>query len=541
MLDGLQGKGAFMCGIWASLTGWSRGRKAGTGWEGMAAIGGLALCFTGSLSSQSLPPAHVDDFSGRPRVIVISDIGNEPDDQMSFVRLLLYSNELDIEAMIATTSTWQKTATHPETMRQLIEAYGQVRPNLLLNAWGWPEAADLMSRVVAGQTAYGLAATGSGKASEGSKAIVRAMERDDPRPLWITIWGGANTLAQALEDLRASRTPEEVARLVAKLRVSSISDQDDAGPWIRREFPELFYIVTPTTPTSGEYAYATWTGISGDVYYRNGAGADFRTVTNEWLDANIRSKGPLGKVDPKFMFIMEGDTPSFLGLLDNGLDAYRRPDWGGWGGRYVYRQPYGETHPIWTQGGDEFARVTSQDTVTGIDGAQHTSDQATIWRWREAFQNDFAARMSWTVSDFAHSNHNPVVVVNGHGGTAPIEIDAEVGQTISLDAGASSDPDGQKLDFHWFDYAEAGLADGNLSAVTLVGAETRHASVRVDGVCRPRWLPLIPCAGDGVAHIIVAVTDEGAPPLTSYRRVILHVHGPHVHGLHVNGAESEPK
>ena len=65
------------------------------------------------------------------------------------------------------------------------------------------------------------------------------------------------------------------------------------------------------------------------------------------------------------MFIMEGDTPSFLGLIDNGLNAYRRPDWGGWGGRYVYRQPYGETHPIWTQGGDEFARVTSQDTVTG--------------------------------------------------------------------------------------------------------------------------------------------------------------------------------
>ena len=132
-------------------------------------------------------------------------------------------------------------------------------------------------------------------------------------------------------------------------------------------------------------------------------GADFTTVTNEWLDANIRSKGPMGKVYPKFMFIMEGDTPSFLGLIDNGLNAYRRPDWGGWGGRYVYRQPYGETHPIWTQGGDMFARVTSQDTVTGVDGREYVSDQATIWRWREAFQNDFAARMDWTVADYAHA------------------------------------------------------------------------------------------------------------------------------------------
>ncbi len=475
------------------------------------------------MPAQPLPPTHVDGFTGHPRVVVISDIGNEPDDQMSFVRLLLYSNELDIEAMIAATSTWQKAATHPETMRALIESYGQVRPNLLLNARGWPEAADLLNRVHAGQPAYGLAATGKGENSDGSRAIGQAMERDDPRPLWICIWGGANTLAQALIDLRASQSPEELAQLVAKLRVYSISDQDDAGPWIRREFPDLYYIVSPSTPSSGEYYFATWTGISGDRYYRNGAGADLRTVTNEWLDANIRSKGPLGKMYPRFLFIMEGDTPSFLGLIDNGLNAYRRPDWGGWGGRYVYRQPYGETHPFWTQGGDEFARATSQDTVVGIDGQPHTSDQATIWRWRQAFQNDFAARMSWTVSDFAHANHNPVAVVNGQSGAAPIGMNVEVGHTIALDASGSSDPDGQPLSFHWFHYAEAGMADGNRSAITLTGADTARVSVHVDAVCQPRWLPLIPCKGDGVAHIILAVTDNGSPPLTSYRRVILHV------------------
>jgi Protein of unknown function (DUF1593) len=478
----------------------------------------------GALAAQSLPPNHVDDFTGHPRVIIISDIGNEPDDQMSFVRLLLYSNEFDLEAMIATTSTWQKTKTHPETMHQLIDAYAQVRPNLLLHAKGWPEAADLNARVFTGQTAYGLAATGEGESSDGAKAILRAADRDDPRPLWICIWGGANTLAQALLELRATRPPDQAANLIAKLRVYSISDQDDAGPWIRREFPDLFYIVTPSTPTSGEYLYATWTGISGDKYYRNGEGADSTTVTNEWLDANIRSKGPLGKVYPKFMFIMEGDTPSFLGLIDNGLNAFRRPDWGGWGGRYVYRQPYGETHPIWTQGGDEFGRITSQDTVVGVDGATHISDQATIWRWREAFQNDFAARMSWTVADFAHANHNPIAVVSGKQGTAPIEMDVQVGQSITLDASQSSDPDGQTLHFHWFHYAEAGLADGNIASLTLTGADSSRVEVKADSACHPLWLPLIPCKGDGIAHIVLAVTDEGSPRLTSYRRVILHVH-----------------
>jgi len=473
--------------------------------------------------SQAISPTHVDEFSGKPRVVVISDIGNEPDDQMSFVRLLMYSNEFDIEAMIATTSTWQRQKTHAETMGELIDAYAAVRPNLMLHAKGWPEATDLRGRVFTGQSAYGMAAVGVGKSSEGSGAIVRAIERDDPRPLWLCIWGGANTLAQALMDLKAAHSQDETAKLVGRLRVYSISDQDDAGPWIRREFPDLFYIVSPSTPTSGEYASATWTGISGDRYYRNGEGADFTTVTNEWLETNVRSKGPLGRKYPKFMFIMEGDTPSFLGLIDNGLNAYRRPDWGGWGGRYVYRQPYGETHAIWTQGGDEFKRVDSRDTVTGVDGKEHTSDQATIWRWREDFQNDFAARMTWTVADYAHANHNPVAVVNGQGGTAPLEMDVRAGQTVTLDATGSSDPDGQPIHFHWFQYAEAGLEDGNLAALTLAGADSATVTVRADGACRPLWLPVIPCRGDGTAHVILAITDGGTPRLTSYRRVILHV------------------
>ena len=281
----------------------------------------------------------------------------------------------------------------------------------------------------------------------------------------------------------------------------------------------------PSTPTSGEYLYATWTGISGDFYYRNATGADFTTVTNEWLDANIRSKGPLGKSYPRFMFIMEGDTPSFLGLIDNGLNAYRRPDWGGWGGRYVYRQPYGETHPIWTQGGDEFVRAHLAGRGRRRRRQEHVSDQATIWRWREAFQNDFAARMDWTVADFAHANHNPDLVVNGQPGTSPIIIDTEVGKPVQLDASLSRDPDGQPLHYSWFHYTEAGNADPNHAVVKIDGADTSKATVTATARCGPMWIQFpIKCVGTGTAHIILAVTDEGSPSLTSYRRIILNVH-----------------
>jgi hypothetical protein len=477
-----------------------------------------------AFAGEAPPSSHIDSFVGHPRIIVISDIGNEPDDQMSLTRLLLYSNELDIEALIAATSTWQRNVVHPETMRTLIEAYGRVRANLLLHAAGWPTAEELNRRIYSGQPSYGMAATGADKTSEGAQAIIKAADREDDRPLWITIWGGANTLAQALIHVRATRSPEELNKFVAKLRVSSISDQDDAGPWIRKEFSNLFYVVQPSTPTGGEYYYATWTGISGDAYYRNCAGADFSLVTNEWLDTNIRSKGPLGKLYPRFLFIMEGDTPSYLGLIGNGLDSYARPDWGGWGGRYIYRQPYGETHPIWTQGGDLFSRVTSQDEVVGSDGRQYISDQATIWRWREAYQNDFAARMDWTIKDHKHANHNPVLEVNGDRGTGPIYLDAKVGQAVTLDASRSHDPDVQDVYYHWFHYREAGSTNASLADVAISSADTSKATVTATATCRPEWLNHgTPCASEGVAHIILAATDSGSPRLTSYRRIVLTV------------------
>jgi hypothetical protein len=488
--------------------------------------------------------ARTDPYAAKPRVLVLTDIGNEPDDQMSMIRLLVYSNALQIEGLVATTSTWQKAAVKPEIIHTLLDAYEQVQPTLSTHAAGFPTGAALRALVTTGQPAFGMSAVGDGKMTPGARQILAAADRDDPRPLWISIWGGANTLAQALHEARATRTPAAVEQLVSKLRVYAISDQDDAGPWIRREFPALRYVVTPSTTDGEQYYLATWTGISGDRFYRNAPGADFATFADAWVDANIRVKGPLGKHYLRPCCIHEGDTPAFLGLIDNGLASSLSPAYGGWGGRYVWRQAYGEPRPTWTQGGDSYpGRDSSRDTVVGADGRSYTSDQATIWRWRRAFQHDFAARLDWTIKSVAEANHNPEVIVNGTSGKAPIEMEAVVGVPITLDASGTRDPDGDALTYRWFFYPEAGTGIPDRPVVTRNrrpstagppggggippapdgGPPQPPPRVTLEHETTPKVTvtPRVP----GIAHVILAVEDDGTPSLTSYRRVILRAGG----------------
>jgi hypothetical protein len=509
-------------------------------------VAAATLSSTILLQSQSAPPslaARVDPYTPKVRVVVLTDIANEPDDQMSMVRFLVYSNQFDVEGLVATTSTWMRNKVRPDVIRTLIDAYAQVQPNLSKHENGFRPPAALRDVVRSGQPGFGMAEVGTGKTSEGAQAIIQATDKADDRPLWITVWGGANTLAQALFQIRETRTPAQVSAFVSKLRVYSISDQDDAGPWIRREFPTLHYIAMPSTPDGDQYGYATWTGISGDRFYKNAAGADFTTFSDEWVNTNIRSKGPLGKLYPYPCCIHEGDTPSFLGLINNGLASFMNPTFGGWGGRYVWRQFYGETRPSWTQGGDAYpGKDNSKDTVIGVDGKSYTSDQATIWRWGTAFQHDFAARMDWTIKDLSRANHNPEVVVNGQGGKAPMTLDARVGRPLALDAAGTHDRDANRLKYSWFFYPEAGsgipgqpvaagpavligaggtLAEGGIPSAPAGGPREPAARVTIDNASTARATVTPRVAG--TAHIILVVEDDGNPSLTTYRRIILNI------------------
>ena len=74
----------------------------------------------------------------KPRVLVLTDIENEPDDAMSMVRFLTYSNNFDVEGLVATTSTHLKSHVAPQSIRRIVEAYGKVRDNLEKHEPGFP-------------------------------------------------------------------------------------------------------------------------------------------------------------------------------------------------------------------------------------------------------------------------------------------------------------------------------------------------------------------------------------------------------------------
>lgn len=69
-------------------------------------------------------------IQNKPRVFILSDISNEPDDQQSLTRYLLYANQFQTEGIVAVTSTWLRDEVHPEDMLSVIDAYGNVTDNL---------------------------------------------------------------------------------------------------------------------------------------------------------------------------------------------------------------------------------------------------------------------------------------------------------------------------------------------------------------------------------------------------------------------------
>ncbi|KNG45519.1 cellulose-binding protein [Stemphylium lycopersici] len=466
----------------------------------------------------------------KERTFILTDIGNEPDDTMSMVRLLVHSDLYDIEGIVAITSFWLPNATNPDMLHDLVDAYELVRENLQSHSnSSFPTAKYLHSKIASGPDVYGkqaLRALEQGKnATAGIQMLIDAVDASD-LPLYVQIWGGANTLASALWTVNRTRSGSERDAFVSKLRVYSISDQDDTGPWIRRNFPNLRYIAS--RHGFNQYPVAAWSGMSSPSV--DPGGPDNDIVSQEWLTANIQI-GSLGKKYPDVVYIMEGDTPALLYHIPNGLGDPEHPEWGSWGGRYV-------SNPL----DDSVQYSDAVDAVEGQNGELFRTNHATIWRWRDAFQDEFAARMQWTLgaNSTKPTTHPPIVNVNGSCAPKALQLNVQAGENITLDASATYSPDlNARLNFTWFQYFEPSSFQSASDTVPVVNITTETESnssiayfrvphgqdsrcVAADQVTEyGAWGELSKCP---VLHLVLAVKDVGAVhPITRYKRVVLHV------------------
>lgn len=490
----------------------------------------------------------------KPRVFILTDIGeytNEPDDAESLIRLMLYSNEIDIEGIIPTASHCAVDVSDPGYLDRCIravEAYRKAYPNLSKHAEGYPDPdylrsvckqgtslcyldnydyhltpeeqkafdADMMTRMMTRQRKvlandYEITTPniGEGCSNDGSELIVKALEKDDPRKIWFCLWGGAGTLAQALYDYRKNHTYQETKAAAQKVCVYDIDGQDDVGGWIIKNFPEVKWL------RSDVEFWGFSQALSNPVYdYKYDVG-DLTKMDVPWISQHIQAVGPLGEAYPPTKFGIETDTPSLLYCIPNGLNDLDHQSWGGWGGRYT--EDRSQNPPAVHFEGDYLLEpmpfyAYRDDVDTYFDPITKkwfiNDPLMPVGRWREDYQNDMAARMLWQLADkYEDANHNPVAVLNGDRTKNVLQMTVKPGDRIELDASESFDPDHDALSFKWYLYADPGTYK---KPVVIDGADSSKACVHIpeDAV-------------NDELHVILEIEDDGKPfRMKAYRHVV---------------------
>lgn len=443
---------------------------------GLAANGGLAV--NGGAAGGS---TMTTGDSLKPRMIALTDISTyETDDWESMTRLIVHADLYEIEGLMLSNGYSLPQTVNPDFIKIIqgvIDAYEKDLPNLLKRssqvghvtdenrqAIGyWPSPKYLRERTMFGSMRSGVSALGATSDSDGSKLIIKLADEDDPRPIWVTVWGAGNTLAQAIWRVKQDRTPEQLKAFLRKVRIYTITDQDrGAGGsthgWMRT--------------TAGADLLFIWDECAWKAH--NGTG---RSNWGQYT-THIQGHGALGAQYPKYAAGVEGDTPSFLYITPTGLNDPDFPNQASWGGTFKE-----SGNNLWQPAG---------------------SCGSYFGRFYPAAFNNFAARMDWA-KDGA-GNRNPIIVLDGDKGVGVLKKTPKAGTQVTLDASKSTDPDGNNLKFNWWTQTDAGTYSGKVNV-----ANSSANTVTVD----------IPADAAGKSfHVICEVTDDGTHSLSAYRRVI---------------------
>jgi hypothetical protein len=294
----------------------------------------------------------------------------------------------------------------------------------------------------------------------------------DPSPVWLQVWGGANTIARALKSIEEQH-PERMAEVTRKARLFIIASQDTTTEdYILKKWPGI-YIVR----SSGAYL------ALGYRWEQIQTPAEQKYFDKDWMASNIlNGHGSLGaayEVRKDGAFRSEGDSPAFLHLIDVGLRSLEQPSFGGWGGRFEWA-------------GDQWRSAPDDGSVT-----------RPIMRWAAAFQNDWAARADWCVKSYRTANHPPQVRL-----AHAANLIARPGEVVQLSAQGTFDPDKHLLTYKWWHYPEAGTYRGK---PVIQKPDDPETALAVPDDVRT----------SETVHVVCEVTDQGAPPLTRYQRVVI--------------------
>src|SRR5579871_725963 len=494
----------------------------------------------------------------RPRIIITAD--PELDDNNSLIRLLLYSDELNIEGLIYASSgyhwkgdgkgtkwfvpgreysrfgldtcpctTW-RWAKDEHFIHDVVNAYASVYPNLKIHDADYPAPDYLKSKIRYGNIEFDGDIS---KNTPGSDLIKSLILDNKSGPLFITAWGGQSTIARALksiqEDYEFTTQWDAIRKKISdKVILLPSGDQDDTyAKYIKPNWPNIDYRQFTGGPNYGYGAqlrakpedsiYLTSSWTKENVSGRGALGALYRV----WGDGKQMVKGDkldyfglsgytndqLKKmgyavwmpVQEKGSWLGEGDDGTFMNMLGNGLRAFDKGSYGGWGGRQMSEQ---ESKGFSLQISD-----TSQQAMAAALAAMNSQANKNANAYPDFFpsaQLDFAARLKWSVTPkFSNANHAPVVTIEG-----PMEVLASPGETIRLNAKVS-DPDGNTVSLKWWQF-NVGTYPGKVD-IANADAEKARISIPKDAI-----------AGQTI-HVILEATDNGSLPLTRYQRVIITV------------------
>lgn len=450
-------------------------------------------------------PEHV--WKKKPRVIVLTDA--EADDRCSMVHFLLYTNDMQVDAIIQTNSCFQRQGwSHEPWLAEQLDAYEKIYPNLKVHDSEYPSPDSLRNRVYVGdedpahvvfngkrcKTTFPgttpVVDPASWPDTPGSDRIVEVLLEKDPRPVYLQCWGGTNTAAKAFQKLKHDY-PDDYERAVSKAVLYCIWYQDAGGPYIEKHHPLVTILLNHHF--SGSWDYGTMTNTTDFVkrYMHNG-------------------NNPLGDCYTQ-SYISEGDTPAFLYSLANGLRAHEDPTYGGWGGKFY--------------------------KVNGFERVYRDTGFGQLREWMESAMHDFQARLQWCVSpSFKDANHKPVLEI-------PTGLDHTVhsGDTVRLQA-LVKDPDPVDIEALWTTRGEMWSQKGITKEQVTANPDKYCQQWRTSWYQYPSgtykddidlyfgpeseawaWFIAPEVNEEKTVHIIMEAYDMTAPRLTSYARYIITV------------------